>query len=315
MTAENKILVENKNLIEAGGRIVRARRTMNGNVVMTLLINDHRHISRVPFLHHGLIDRSLMGNAKVEVKGHVYVSSGFDEIVQRPVNQTMFLVDDIQLRKTQMEEAFGIPGRFCGTDYFIGKFTGTIDRLVRSSNENWGSLFVLVDGYNGNTPSSVAFNYFLKGKLPSFDHFKEGDRVAIVSSVHTTTKTIREEERTFVNLGVEDIVKINESAEEDPDLNSENTDSEPKENSRERRRKRRLLLFRQENMNRADEKTAGDTSSEDESETAAEVNQSLDAEGSESHRSDESPAAQEAADSASDAYSVTHRHHEMEAPN
>ena len=63
MTAENKILVENKNLIEAGGRIVRARRTMNGNVVMTLLINDHRHISRVPFLHHGLIDRSLMGNA------------------------------------------------------------------------------------------------------------------------------------------------------------------------------------------------------------------------------------------------------------
>lgn len=295
MTEENKILVENKNLIEAGGRIVRARRTMNGNVVMTLLINDHRHISRVPFLHHGLIDRSLMGNAKVEVKGHVYVSSGFDEIVRRPVNQTMFLVDDIQLRKTQMEEAFGVPGRFCGTDYFVGKFTGTVDRLVHSSNENWGTLFVLVDGYNGNTPSSVAFNYYLKGKLPSFEHFKEGDRVAIVSSVHTTTKTIREEERTFVNLGVEDIVKINESAEDEPDINSQNTDSAPRETSRERRRKRRMLLFRQENMNRSDENAAGDTSSEDGSETVEEAGQSLEAEGSESQGADAAPAAQEEA--------------------
>lgn len=292
MTEENKILVENKNLIEAGGRIVRARRTMNGNVVMTLLINDHRHISRVPFLHHGLIDRSLMGNAKVEVKGHVYVSSGFDEIVRRPVNQTMFLVDDIQLRKTQMEEAFGVPGRFCGTDYFVGKFTGTVDRLVHSSNENWGTLFVLVDGYNGNTPSSVAFNYYLKGKLPSFEHFKEGDRVAIVSSVHTTTKTIREEERTFVNLGVEDIVKINESAEDEPDINSDNADSQPRETSRERRRKRRMLLFRQENMNRTDENTAGGASSEDGSETVEEAGQSLEAEGSESQGTDAAPAAQ-----------------------
>lgn len=295
MTEENKILVENKNLIEAGGRIVRARRTMNGNVVMTLLINDHRHISRVPFLHHGLIDRSLMGNAKVEVKGHVYVSSGFDEIVRRPVNQTMFLVDDIQLRKTQMEEAFGVPGRFCGTDYFVGKFTGTVDRLVHSSNENWGTLFVLVDGYNGNTPSSVAFNYYLKGKLPSFEHFKEGDRVAIVSSVHTTTKTIRDEERTFVNLGVEDIVKINESAEDEPDLNNDNADSAPRETSRERRRKRRMLLFRQENMNRTDENTAGDASSEDGSETVEEAGQSLEAEGSESQGVDAAPTAPEEA--------------------
>ena len=240
--------VENTNLIEAGGRIIRARRTYSGNVIMTLLINDHRHISQIPFVHHGLIDRSLMGNAKVIVKGHIYVAPTFNELTRRQNEVPSFLVDDIQLRKTQMEEAFGVAGHFCGIDYFTGKFTGTISRLIKSDNENWGVMIVLVDGYNGNTPSSITFNYYLKGRLPSFDRFKEGDRVAIVSSVHTSTKTIRGEERTFVDLGVEDIVKINESAEAEPENTNEPVRTE---NSRERRRRRRLMIMHNENRGSA----------------------------------------------------------------
>lgn len=240
--------VENTNLIEAGGRIVRARRANNGNVIVTLLINDHRHIAQVPFIHYGLIDRSMMGNTKVLVKGHVYVSPTYDEILRRQNERPSFLMDDIQIRETQMQEAFGVRGRFCGTDYFMGKFTGTIRSLVHTSNENWGEMFVDVDGYNGNTPSTVVFNYFLKGRLPSLARFKEGDRVAILSSVHTSTKTIRGEERTFVNLGVEDIVKINESADADPAPEPHNGDGETTENRRERRRRRRLLVTHNENL-------------------------------------------------------------------
>lgn len=244
--------VENTNLIDAGGRIIRARRAYSGNVIMTLLVNDHRHIAQVPFIHHGLIDRSLMGNHKVLVRGHIYVSPSYDEITRRQNNVPTFLVDDIQLRKTQMEEAFGVRGRFCGTDYFMGKFTGTVSRVIHTQNENWGEMIVMVDGYNGNAPSSVLFNYYLKGKLPSIDSFKEGDRVAILSSVHTTTKTIREEERTFVNLGVEDIVKINESADEEPAAEVGNEDAPRRENSRERRRRRRqLMIMHEENRGSA----------------------------------------------------------------
>lgn len=247
--------VENTNLIEAGGRIVRARRANNGNVIVTLLINDHRHIAQVPFIHYGLIDRSMMGNTKVLVKGHIYVSPTYDEILRRQNERPSFLMDDIQIRETQMQEAFGVRGRFCGTDYFMGKFTGTIRSLVHTSNENWGEMFVDVDGYNGNTPSTIVFNYFLKGKLPSLERFKEGDRVALLSSVHTTTKTIRGEERTFVNLGVEDIVKINESADADPAPEPRNKDRnrETTENRRERRRRRRLLVTHHENLGSAPE--------------------------------------------------------------
>lgn len=53
-----------------------------------------------------------------------------------------------------------------------------------------------------------------------------------------------------------------------------------------------MLLFRQENMNRTDENTAGGASSEDGSETVEEAGQSLEAEGSESQGTDAAPAAQ-----------------------
>ncbi|MDO4647447.1 MAG: hypothetical protein Q4B26_02265 [Eubacteriales bacterium] len=117
---------------------------------------------------------------------------------------------EIKRVKTELEERFGVPGRYTSANFFICHIEGYVVEAVRTGKE-WGNLVVRTDGVGTDKrPCYIRLNYHITRYLPDFDYVR-GQRVCIYASMHSTERVVNGYERRFENLVVEDIARIDEN--------------------------------------------------------------------------------------------------------
>ena len=147
-----------------------------------------------------------------EVKDHVRIAGfcrayGFyNESLGKPSYNQYFVAQTIEKDTTELEEKFGMAGRYYNTPFFRMYTKGIVESIIDTGNERWKKLKVRTCSHGiDQRQSTITFSYYTGGDLPECS-YKRGDIVCLSASVSTPQKDMNGQKVSFENLTIEDIV-------------------------------------------------------------------------------------------------------------
>lgn len=168
-------------------------------------------------------EQFLRFGTNVKITGHIEAFDRFDRLNDRYIYSQTFIADKVEPVPSEMEDIFGVKGRWIPTRYFRIYLGGEVYR-VRDSSPAWGSLTVEVPGVGINQMESRIRADYFKGfgsTLPPFNQIRarqtersdgrrritgRGSFVYCSASLHISKRKMDDgRENTFENIRIDEI--------------------------------------------------------------------------------------------------------------
>ena len=154
------------------------------------------------------LPEELKHRDKIHVEGHVeaYQTRNADN---RIVTNYTFYADSIEKQRSELEQAFGIPGASYVQDQVRCFFLGTVTRILPTSEKSdWIRFLLLVDEDNPHRFASTSpIDLYNRRRQESL---AVGDIVFVVTYVTTPRKEINGEQVSFKNFVATDLRKLSD---------------------------------------------------------------------------------------------------------
>lgn len=218
-----------RNAFEVTGKVISFNHDHMGHDMMTVLVKKQTPLFVRVIYDERMLSSDIVVGQHVHVKGYTKAFSYTDLAGKRTYMQ-FFSATSIEHRKTIMEDAFQLKGRFYENDDFKAYYAGTVVRAFET-NDSWGQIILKVDGsYGGKKSNVIRMGYFKNGRLPEFD-YKPGDNICVYTSVWTPKKEVDGKTVFYENLTVEDVVRISRAPEETNQATEDKAEDKVKEDA------------------------------------------------------------------------------------
>lgn len=208
---EAKIKTEHTNRVEVMGKFVNYFVTQYGYNMMTVSVQRYDHnkstLAYITFEVKKDILITLRPGSYVHIIGHVYAFDYKSEATDSIQHVQRFVIDSISPAKTELEEVFGIPGRFIPNQYAHYYVLGVYEGIQLMKNTSFWSLKIRTSIAKYGQDNIVLVNDSCFNQHMSPKVLNAGEIICCACSIITPEKK-RISGKYYENIVLEDIARV-----------------------------------------------------------------------------------------------------------